>query len=133
MNRRLTALIADDVLASRELLCHMLNRLDVDVLVQVADGAKVLAKLAQQPVDIAFLDIDMPGQTGLEVLESINSLSKAPWTIIVSAHSTSGNFQKAIDHGAKGFVVKPYTMAKIRQMIGNCVQVRHGSRSGPSR
>ena len=131
--RRLTALIADDVLSSRELLSHMLDRLDVDVVVQVADGAKVLEKLTQHPVDIAFLDIDMPGQTGLEVLESINNLVKAPWTIIVSAHSTTDNFQKAIDRGAKGFVVKPYTMAKIKQMIDNCVQARHGLRPGPSR
>lgn len=131
--RRMTALIADDVLASRELLSHMLERLDIDVVVQVADGAKVLENLRQHRVDIAFLDIDMPGQTGLEVLESINSLVKAPWTIIVSAHSTTDNFQKAIDRGAKGFVVKPYSMAKIKQMIDNCAHVLRGVRPGPSR
>ena len=62
----------------------------------------------------------MPGKSGLEVLASINSLAKVPWTVIVSAHSTTDNFKKAIENGAKGFVVKPYTVAKIKQMIDNC-------------
>lgn len=118
--RRMTALIADDVLASRELLNHMLDRLNIHVVAQVADGDKALARLAQISVDIAFLDIDMPGKSGLEVLASINSLAKVPWTVIVSAHSTTDNFKKAIENGAKGFVVKPYTVAKIKQMIDNC-------------
>jgi len=129
--RRLTALIADDVLASRELLSHMLDRLNVNVVAQVADGAKALVKLAQQPVDIAFLDIDMPGQNGLDVLACMSSLAKIPWTVIVSAHSTTDNFQKAIDGGAKGFVVKPYTMAKIQQMLGNCQLERQRVPSEP--
>jgi two-component system, chemotaxis family, chemotaxis protein CheY len=131
--RRLTALIADDVFASRELLSHMLARLGVDVVAQVADGAKAIETLRARPVDIAFLDIDMPGKSGLEVLESINSLAKAPWTVIVSAHSTTDNFQKAIERGAKSFVVKPYAMAKIRHMIDTCVLARQSGKNGPAR
>jgi two-component system, chemotaxis family, chemotaxis protein CheY len=131
--RRLSALIADDVIASRELLSHMLARLDVDVdvVAQVADGEAALATLETVPVDIMFLDIDMPGKSGLEVLESIKHLARAPWAVIVSAHSTTDNFQKAIERGAKGFVVKPYTMAKIRQMVDNYVLARQPGNGGP--
>ena len=128
--KQLSALIADDVLASREVLNHMLERLAVDVLAQVADGEKARAQL---PADIAVPDIDMPGQGGLEALTPINSLAKTPWTVIVSAHSTVGNFQKAVDRGAKGFVVKPYIMAKIQQQIDNCVLAQGRAPNGPKR
>jgi CheY-like chemotaxis protein len=115
--RPTTALIADDVFASRELLRQMLDKLDVVVVAQVADGHQVLAKLATHAVDIVFLDIDMPGCNGLEVLRQMRGSAAMPWVVMISAHSTIDNVQLAIDHGAKGFVVKPYAMAKIQQAI----------------
>jgi CheY-like chemotaxis protein len=115
--RPITALIADDVLASRELLRQMLGKLGVVVVAQVADGHQALARLATHAVDVVFLDIDMPGCNGLEVLKQMQSRQPMPWVVMVSAHSTMDNLQVAIDHGAKGFVVKPYAMAKIQQAI----------------
>jgi len=92
---------------------------------QVADGEKTLAQLPA--------DIGMPGQGELEMLAPINGHAKAPWAVIVGAHSTAGNFQKAVDRGAKGFVVKPYTMAKIQQMIDNCLLASGHMPGGPKR
>jgi CheY-like chemotaxis protein len=120
----ITALIADDVGASRELLRQILLKLDVDVAAVVNDGAQALAKLKAQRFDIVFLDIDMPGQTGLDVLRQMNGAATPPWIIMVSAHSTMDNFKTAIDLGAKGFVVKPYNMSKIKQVIGRFAQER---------
>jgi CheY-like chemotaxis protein len=123
---KITSLIADDVGASRELLRQILLKLEVDVTAMVTDGAQALTKLKAQRFDIVFLDIDMPGRTGLEVLEQMSAHGPMPWVIMVSAHSTMDNFKAAIDQGAKGFVVKPYNMSKIKQVIERFEQERRG-------
>ncbi len=117
MHPKISALIADDVVASRELLRQMLAKLGVDVAAIASDGPQVITKLKSQRVDVIFLDIDMPGQSGLDVLRELGASGPMPWVIMVSGHSTMDNIKTAIDLGAKGFVVKPYSMAKIKQVL----------------
>ncbi len=119
---KISALIADDVGASRELLRQILKKLGVDVAAVVSDGVLALSRLRTLRPDIAFLDIDMPGLSGLDVLKELNDTGKLPWVIMISAHSTMDNFKAAIDLGAKGFVVKPYNMSKIKQVLERYTQ-----------
>lgn len=115
--RKITALIADDVGASRELLKRILEKLELASITVVNDGKTALQALSAAPIDIAFLDIDMPEVSGLEVLQHLRNGIYKPWIVIVSGHSTVDNIKTAIDSGARGFVVKPYSMAKIEEVI----------------
>ena len=62
-------------------------------------------------------DIEMPDGNGLEVLKHIKDNNIPTFTVMVSAHGTFENVKIAMDAGADGFVVKPYSEKKIEQVI----------------
>lgn len=109
-----TALIADDMEEMRLLLRKTLETLGINVIAQVADGEEALRFISAQPPDMCFLDIDMPGNTGLEILREIGRRQIATYPVIISGHSTLDNVKAAIAEGAKAFVVKPYTFDKVK-------------------
>lgn len=113
----ITALIADDVALMRDLLKDTLSKLGVEVTAVATNGTEAGDMLVTLKPDMAFLDIEMPGATGLEVLDKVKQNNIDTFCVMVSGQSTFDNLKTAIDRGAKGFVVKPYTESKISQII----------------
>ena len=64
-----------------------------------------------------FLDIELPDGDGKELIAQINEMSPETNVVMVSAHSGVDNVKDAIDKGAKGFIVKPFTPKKIAAML----------------
>ncbi len=72
MNKHITVLVADDHLFMRESLRAMLEKIQiVDRVIEVPNGEHAINILAQQPIDIALLDIRMPVKDGFEVIDFI--------------------------------------------------------------
>lgn len=116
---RITVLIADDETPMRNLLAAVLKSCGYSNFVHAANGQQAMECLctADQSLRLAFLDIDMPGFSGLEVLQ----LAREAWPdcayVIVSGHSAIDNVISAMNRGAAGFVVKPYTPQKIADIL----------------
>jgi two-component system chemotaxis response regulator CheY len=64
-----------------------------------------------------FLDIELPDGDGKELIAEINKINEKINVVMVSAHSTVDNVKDAIERGAKGFVVKPFSPKKIAAML----------------
>ena len=114
---KIKVLIADDVKIMRNLLKSSLAGLDCEVVCELADGEKVLAAIQEHKPDVVFLDINMPGRNGLDVLKEIRAVDPDIFVAIVSGHSTFENVKLSIDRGANGFVVKPITMPRLQEII----------------
>jgi len=83
----LRALIADDEPLARERLRFLLSEHeDVEVAGECRNGREVIAALKESRFDLLFLDIEMPGRDGFEVIEQIGSLHM-PITVFVTAHN----------------------------------------------
>jgi two-component system LytT family response regulator len=66
------ALVVDDEQTARERLRHMLVAIpDVEVIGEAADGVEAIARIGELRPDLVFLDIQMPGCSGLEVVASL--------------------------------------------------------------
>jgi len=117
MNKNVTAVIADDVFEMRTLLSKSLKVLACEVLATANDGPSALVEVKKVKPDMVFLDIDMPGLTGLQVLDKLKSENIDVFKVIVSGSNTVENVKEAIAHGANGFVVKPYSISKIKQIM----------------
>ena len=77
-------LVAEDQSMLRDAMCQLLTlQPGVESVFQAKNGQEAIQLLEKESVDIAILDVEMPVQTGLEVLEWI--LSKNPRTVIVTA------------------------------------------------
>jgi adenylate cyclase len=106
LNRPPVVLVADDDKNTRELLQAYLESSGCRV-VTAGNGTGALELLARQPVDLALLDISMPGKSGLEVCRAMRAerrLRLVP-VMIVTAHDSER--LEAIDSGADEFLSKP--------------------------
>ena len=113
----LTALIADDEEAPREQLRAALARLwpELSIVAASTNGAEAWDDcLAFEPA-IAFLDIRMPGLTGLEVARRLAALAAPPLIVFVTAFDDHA--LAAFDAGAVDYVLKPVDDARLAQAL----------------
>ena len=110
-------LIVDDVAVARDLMRAMLRSLDVKQIFDASNGIDVIALFRRERPDIVFLDIRMPGMDGLQALGEMLTDNPAAFIVIDSAESTAKNVRAALKLGAKGFIVKPFNMQKVRDIL----------------
>lgn len=94
----ITAVVADDEKLIRKSLSRRLEKEKVNVLLATC-GSEAVAHCAESDVDIAVLDINMPGIDGLETAAQIMSLSPKTKIIFLTAYGSSENRQKAQEIG----------------------------------
>lgn len=114
---KIKVLVADDVKLMRSLLKSSLTSFECEVIAEVDNGDQVTDKVRDYHPDIVFLDINMPGKNGLEVLQEIKGEFSDMFVAMVSGHNSFNNIRRSIELGADGFVSKPYTAVKIRELI----------------
>ena len=114
----LNALVVDDEPLARERLSRLLREADCTVVGELSDGLALLQWLRQpQEVDVIFLDIQMPGPNGMEVLAEASS---CPPVVFVTAHSTYA--VRAFELAAVDYLLKPVfddRLAKCLQRVRN--------------
>jgi len=113
----ISVLIADDENLMRQLLASILRSMGYQNISFAADGPQAVAAINDDGMQIAFLDIDMPGFSGLEVLEIAKNTRPDCFFVIVSSHSGLDNVLAALNSGARGFIVKPYNAQKIHDVL----------------
>src|ERR1035437_2713356 len=83
----LKALIADDEPLARERLRFLLaSDADIEISGECRNGREVVAAIKEKRVDVLFLDIQMPGKSGFEVVEQVGH-AHMPVTVFVTAHN----------------------------------------------
>jgi len=129
---KIRALIADDEPLARERLRFLLaSDLDVEIVGECRNGTEVVSALRcpqpLHPVDVLFLDIQMPGRGGFEALEALQHQQIAqhmPITVFVTAHDQYAI--RAFEVHALDYLTKPvepqrlhFTLARIKDSIAS--------------
>ncbi len=112
-----TAIIADDEPHLIEHLRERLARLwpQLHIVAEAASGTDALAATAARTPDIAFLDIRMPGATGLHVARQLQSLPQRPRIVFVTAYDQYA--VDAFEADAIDYLLKPVTEERLAQTI----------------
>jgi two-component system, chemotaxis family, chemotaxis protein CheY len=116
-----TILIVDDSQTIRSMLERSLamTGLPIDAVLQAENGKAALETLASMWVDIVFTDIHMPQMDGIGLVTAMQE-SQEYRNIPVVVVSTEGNAQRVAElkqKGIKGYLRKPFTPEKIRDVI----------------
>jgi DNA-binding LytR/AlgR family response regulator len=120
------ALVVDDEPLVRSELLYALGRVDGDlVLVESDNAAHALALLASETFDVVFLDINLPGMSGLEAMTVINNLPHRPHVVFVTAYERHA--LKAFELAATDYVVKPVSEARLATTLARIRNVTIGS------
>ena len=98
--------IADDQVMIRQALASLLSfEDDIEVVLQAANGQELLDGMAER-VDVALVDIEMPGLDGLSACAVLRRRFPNVKTLVVTAFGRPGYVQRALEAGATGFIVK---------------------------
>ena len=89
-----------------------------DVL-EAGDGVEGLATLDAGPVDLIFSDVNMPKMSGLDFLKALRERDEFEETPVVMVTTEGGRsaMSEAVELGANGYVVKPFTANKLRSVL----------------
>jgi two-component system, chemotaxis family, chemotaxis protein CheY len=120
-----TVLIIDDVYTVREYLRQTLMFLGISQIHEANCGDKGLQAFIQKQHDLVFLDIDLPDINGQQILQQIKTLADTTHVVMVTAHSSIDNVQQSIASGASGFIVKPFSPLKIKNILERCISEKY--------
>lgn len=110
--------VAEDHLLVRTGIVTLLRIIpNVDVVGEAADGVEAVKLVAELAPDILFLDLVMPGMSGIEVLTHINELQPEVRVIILSMYNDEEHVLRAIKLGAMGFILKDMAHEELAQAI----------------
>jgi DNA-binding LytR/AlgR family response regulator len=117
MNRPFTAVVAEDEQLFRDALTKMLRAEwpELAIVAECEDGGSALEAITEHRPDVAFLDIRMPGLTGLEVAASIVETSPATQVVFVTAYDQYAI--DAFDRGAVDYLQKPIARDRLLATI----------------
>ncbi len=100
-------LLADDhAVVRRGLRLVLESEADMRVVAEVGDGAEAVRRAVHDDVDLAVLDISMPGMTGIQAAQELSRLRPRLRTLILSMHDSEQYFLEAMRAGASGYVLK---------------------------
>lgn len=115
-------LLADDQDLIRDALATLLDlETDLRVVAQAGRGDEAVSLVTSQPVDVALLDIEMPGG-GIEAAAQIRRASPDTRVLIVTTFGRPGYLKRALQAGANGFVVKDAPATRLTDAVRRVYQ-----------
>ncbi len=116
-------LIVDDDETVRSMLTRMLGRNGYECE-SAGNGAEAREALANASFDLALCDLNMPGESGLELVEHVASAHPETATIMVTGADDSEIAEKALALGTYGYVIKPFYNTELLINIANALRRR---------
>ena len=112
-----TCVVAEDESLLREALVSLLRSAwpELSIVAECADGGSALEAISELQPDVAFLDIRMPGLTGLEVAAATLSTSARTQVVFVTAYDQYAI--DAFDKGAVDYLLKPIQPERLAQTV----------------
>lgn len=89
-----------------------------------ADGAAAIEIVQKNKIDVAILDIRMPGMSGVEVLERIKYIDPTIEAVMLTAFETTDTIRQALKLRACDYLNKPYELSVLRAAVSGAMQRR---------
>lgn len=110
-------ILVDDLSFMRDAIRHILEKSNMDVLGEAENGREAVKMYIDLEPDIVLMDITMPVMDGLESLERIKQYDPGAKVIMCSALGQKKYLIKAIQLGARDFILKPFLPERIISAI----------------
>ncbi|MBN1868905.1 response regulator [Candidatus Sumerlaeota bacterium] len=117
----LRILIVDDSLSIRQVVKKVMGQagLDPNQCVEACDGREALDRLERDRFDLIVADLNMPRMDGLQMIRHIRETpaTRAVPVIVLSAEGNDDTIRLAMEAGANGYVLKPFTPEVLASQI----------------
>ena len=122
-SKKIRVLLAEDQTMLRGALAALLElEPDISVIANAPNGREALRLARQHTPDIVITDIEMPEMTGLELAAALKEFTPAPGTkppriIILTTFARAGYLRRALDAGARGYLLKDSPASELAEAI----------------
>ncbi|HXV59534.1 MAG TPA: LytTR family DNA-binding domain-containing protein [Vicinamibacteria bacterium] len=117
----LRALVVDDEELARQELCFLLESIPaVDVVGQAGNGIEAVGLIEELSPDLLFLDIQMPGLDGFQVVRRLVDLPAPPHLIFVTAYDQYAI--KAFEVNAVDYLLKPVEKSRLKEAVSRAAK-----------
>lgn len=111
-------LVVDDEKKSRDFISDLIESMMPDVeITKLKSPFTALEMIEQDCFDMIFTDIRMPRMSGLEMIQEIKAKGKIPFIVIISAYDRFEYAQQAMESGASGYLVKPFSRERVEEIL----------------
>ena len=118
-------LVEDDPMVA-ELNRMFLSRVaGFEIVASVRSATEALEALRTHPVHLLLLDIFMPGQSGLELMEEIRRQALDVDVIFVTAARDTATISKALKLGAVDYLIKPFEFERLKEALDHYRETHH--------
>jgi two-component system response regulator DesR len=125
MTAATSIMIAEDQGMMRSALSTLLElEDDMTVVAEVGRGDEVVAEAARSMPDVILLDIELPGRSGLDLIAELVETVPGCAVIIVTTFGRPGYLKRALEAGARGFLVKDDPVEELADSIRSVVSGR---------
>ncbi len=117
-------LIVDDSLIVRSVIERNVRHSAIKEIFQADNGITALQLYRSHWPQLITMDLTMPHLDGLACLREIQAMGRSPSVLVISAINSHQTAMQAIEQGACGFLVKPFTGAELTDAIDQLVAHR---------
>ena len=110
-------LVADDSSTMRKIILRSLQAVGVPSAVEAADGEEAVKIFKPGEFDLVLTDWNMPGKSGLEVIQEIRKIDKDVKIMMVTTEAEKSRVMEAIQAGVSDYLVKPFTADTLREKL----------------
>jgi DNA-binding NarL/FixJ family response regulator len=115
---QISVVLADDHQLMRQGLRRLLEGTpDIHVAAEAADGHQALRILREHPVDVAVLDLSMPGMPGMELIRRVKTEFPHVAVLVLTMHAEEQYALRAFRSGASGYLTKDSAADELVQAI----------------
>ncbi len=91
-------------------------------------GPAAIEVIKRERPDFIFLDIKMPGMSGIEVLEIIGGLDAKPIVWMLTGDDDLDTATRTLRAGASGYITKPFDLAQLREVVTGALEASAGEK-----
>ncbi len=110
-------IVDDEKWVVRSLTAALKEQQFFEIIGEAYDGFSGLELIEQQKPDLAFVDVQMPGMSGLELLRIAKENHLATLFIMISGYAEFAYAQKAMFHNAIGYCLKPFSKSELYDSV----------------
>jgi len=114
-------LVIDDEEAARYGMRRALDRQGYNVI-EAADTKEAREQIERGRPDLLLLDLNLPGESGMEFLQSLPKSEDTPLVVVITAHGSERTAVQAIKSGAYDYLSKPFEVDELRLVVKNALE-----------
>lgn len=119
-----TLMVVDDSNIIRNRIERSFLHSQISVVATASNGVEALARFKEHKPEFVTMDLTMPQMDGLECIKGIVAIDPKVSILVVSALSDKETALQALQHGARGFICKPFGEGQLTAAIERLIAIR---------